>query len=314
MSLTLAYTAVGLVMLFLGGETLIRGASTLASRFGVSRLAIGLTVVAFGTSTPELVVSVDAAISGANDIALGNVVGSNIANITLILGLAALLRPMAVEAKIVRVDAPIMIFVSLVLIAVLADGGISRLDGSLLVLGLLAYTAFTFWEAKRESRAVREEFAAAAPPAPTSALLGNTLVVAGIILLVGGGHLLVTAAIDLAALLGISQATIGLTIVAVGTSLPELATSVIAAVRGRGDIAIGNVIGSNIFNILGIVGVTVLIRPLELGEITWLDLGIMMGLACVVTMFIYTRLHLARVEGAILFLAFIFYTLWLTYA
>lgn len=314
MSLTLAYTAVGLVMLFLGGETLIRGASTLASRFGVSRLAIGLTVVAFGTSTPELVVSVDAAISGANDIALGNVVGSNIANITLILGLAALLRPMAVEAKIVRVDAPIMIFVSLVLIAVLADGGISRLDGSLLVLGLLAYTAFTFWEAKRESRAVREEFAAAAPPAPTSALLGNTLVVAGIILLVGGGHLLVTAAIDLAALLGISQATIGLTIVAVGTSLPELATSVIAAVRGRGDIAIGNVIGSNIFNILGIVGVTALIRPLELGEITWLDLGIMMGLACVVTMFIYTRLHLARVEGAILFLAFIFYTLWLTYA
>ncbi len=314
MSLTLAYTAVGLVMLFLGGETLIRGASTLASRFGVSRLAIGLTVVAFGTSTPELVVSVDAAISGANDIALGNVVGSNIANITLILGLAALLRPMAVEAKIVRVDAPIMIFVSLVLIAVLADGGISRLDGSLLVLGLLAYTAFTFWEAKRESRAVREEFAAAAPPAPTSALLGNTLVVAGIILLVGGGHLLVTAAIDLAALLGISQATIGLTIVAVGTSLPELATSVIAAVRGRGDIAIGNVIGSNIFNILGIVGVTALIRPLKLGEITWLDLGIMMGLACVVTMFIYTRLHLARVEGAILFLAFIFYTLWLTYA
>ncbi len=313
MSLTLVYTALGLGLLFLGGDTLIRGATTLASRFGVSPLAIGLTVVAFGTSTPELVVSVDAAIAGANDIALGNVVGSNIANISLILGLAALLRPTAVEAKIVFVDAPIMILVSLALIVVLLDGGISKLDGGLLLLGLVAYTAYTFFEAKRESEEIRDEFASAAPPAPANALLGGALVIAGLLMLGGGGHLLVISAVDLAVLLGISQATIGLTIVAVGTSLPELATSVIAAARGRGDIAIGNVIGSNIFNILGILGVTALIQPLTLGGITRIDLGIMVGLACIVTGLIYTRLALVRSEGALLVLGFILYTVWLTH-
>ncbi len=312
MSLTLVYTAAGLGLLFLGGDTLIRGATTLATRFGVSPLAIGLTVVAFGTSTPELIVSVDAAIAGANDIALGNIVGSNIANISLILGMTALLRPTAVEAKIVFVDAPIMILVSLALIVVLVDGGISRVDGGLLLLGLVAYTAYTFFQAKRESEEVREEFASAAPPAPANALLGGVLVIAGLLMLGGGGHLLVISALDLAVLLGISQATIGLTIVAVGTSLPELATSVIAALRGRGDIAIGNVIGSNIFNILGILGVTALIRPLSLGEITWIDLWTMIGLACVVTGLIYTRLELVRSEGALLLLGFILYTVWLT--
>ncbi len=311
MALTLVFTAAGLALLFLGGDALIRGATTLASRFGVSRLAIGLTVVAFGTSTPELIVSVDAALAGANDIALGNVVGSNIANISLILGLAALLRPAAVEAKIVFVDAPIMILVSGALMLVLLDGGISRLDGGFLLLGLVAYTAYTFYEARGESQEVQDEFATAAPPAPANALLGAALVIGGLLMLAGGGHLLVDAAVDLAVQLGFSQAVIGLTIVAVGTSLPELATSVIAAARGRGDIAIGNVIGSNIFNILGILGVTALIQPLTLGGITWIDLGIMIGLACVVTGLIYTRMALVRSEGALLVLGFILYSIWL---
>jgi cation:H+ antiporter len=297
-------------MLYIGGESLVRGASTLASRLGVSSLAIGLTVVAFGTSAPELVVSLDAALSGANDISVGNVVGSNIANVALILGLAALLRPSVVQAKIVRIDAPIMIAASFALLAVLGNGRASRIEGSCLVLGLAAYTVFTFWEARGESPPVREEIASAAPQRPISASLGGFLVLVGFLLLVGGGHLLVTAAVDMATALGISQAAIGLTIVAIGTSLPEFATSVIASMRGQGDIAIGNVVGSNIFNILGILGLTAVVHPLELGAITWLDLGTMAGLACVVTILISTRLRLGRIEGGLLLVTFIIYLSW----
>ena len=172
--MTIILALVGLALLYFGGEWLIRGASALAIRLGVSSLAIGLTVVAFGTSAPELVVSVDAALSGANDVAVGNVVGSNIANIALILGLAALLRPAKVEAKILRVDAPIMILVSFALLAVMADGRASRLEGCLLLVGLIAYTGFTFWEAGRESERVREEFASAAP-APRAQRFGERL-------------------------------------------------------------------------------------------------------------------------------------------
>lgn len=298
-------------MLFLGGESLIRGASGLASRLGVSSLAIGLTVVAFGTSTPELVVSLDAALSGANDISVGNVVGSNIANVALILGLGALVRPCLVDAKIVRIDAPIMIAVSFALGAILVNGRASRTEGSLLLLALAAYCVFTFWEAKRESKPIREQIASAAPQrlwgAPTSAVL----VLLGLALLIGGGHLLVTSAVDLATSLGVSQATIGLTVVAVGTSLPEFATTVIASMRGHGDIAVGNVVGSNIFNILGIVGITALVHPLEMGGITWLDLGTMLGLATLTTALVATRRRLGRVEGALLLVLFVFYTGWL---
>jgi cation:H+ antiporter len=298
-------------MLYFGGELLIRGASTLASRLGVSSLAIGLTVVAFGTSAPELVVSVDAALSGANDISLANVVGSNIANVTLILGLAAFFRPCAVHAKIVRIDAPIMIAASLALAFVFANGRVSRVEGSLLLLALTVYTAFTFWGVRRESEPIREELASAAPQQPHSAALGGALVVVGLALLVGGGHLLVVSAVDLATSLEVGQAAIGLTIVAVGTSLPEFATTVIASLRGQGDIAIGNVVGSNIFNILGILGLTALIQPLEMGSLTWLDLGTVVGLACLVTVFISTRHRLARVEGAVLLAIFGAYTSWL---
>lgn len=311
MAWTVLQATAGLAMLYIGGESLVRGASALAVRIGISSLAIGLTVVAFGTSAPELVVSLDAAFTGANDISVGNVVGSNVANIALILGVASLIRPATVQAKIVRIDAPIMVLVSLGLVGALANGNASQVEGAVLVLGLVAYTVFTFREAQRESAVVREEFASAAPASPTEASVGGLLVVAGLALLVGGGHLLVNAAVGLATALGISQAAIGLTIVAVGTSLPEFATSVIASVRGQGDIAVGNIVGSNIFNILGILGVTAVLRPLYLGGITWFDLGAMVGLACALTLILFARLRLGRVEGAILLVAFITYTSWL---
>lgn len=311
MLITIVQATGGLALLYLGGDRLIRGASALASHFGISPLAIGLTVVAFGTSAPELVVSVDAAISGANDIAVGNIVGSNIANIALILGLAALLRPMRVEAKIIRIDSPIMILVSIALAVVLINGQASRIEGLLLLFGLAAYTAFTFWEARREAEQVQNEFTSAMPEVRSSVLVSGLLVLFGLALLVGGGHLLVTAAVDLATLLGISQAVIGLTIVAVGTSLPEFTTSIIATVRGQGDIAIGNVVGSNIFNILGILGLTAVIHPLEMGAIRWLDLGVMIFLACIVTVLLSTRLRLERIEGAFLVASFFLYANWL---
>ncbi len=314
MTVTIIQAAAGLALLFFGGEALVRGATALARRMGISPLAIGLTVVAFGTSAPELVVSISAVLSGADDISVGNVVGSNIANIALILGLAAVLRPVAVEAKVVRLDAPLVVLVSLVLLGVFARGHASRIEGFLLLLGLVAYLTFTFWEARRESEQVREEFAAATPGVSKSAALSVLLVVAGFGMLVVGGSFLVTAAVALATSLGISQAVIGLTIVAVGTSLPELATTVIASLRRQGDIAVGNVIGSNLFNILGILGTTALIHPLERGGVTWTDLGIMVALACVLMALLYIRRGLGRVEGCLLLASFTMYTTWLVAA
>lgn len=311
MTQTLVETLAGLVLLYVGGEALVRGASVVAIRLGVSPLVIGLTVVAFGTSAPELVVSLDAALAGANDISVGNIVGSNIANISLILGLTAMLRPSEVEAKIVRIHAPIMIASSLLLVAVLANGRASRFEGALLVVGLCVYTTFTFWEARRESPPVREEIAAAAPQRPLPGALGSALLLAGLVGVVAGGHVLVTAAVRLASGLGVSQATIGLTLVAVGTSLPELATSLVASLRRQGDIAIGNLVGSNIFNILGILGATAVVHPLGLGAITWIDLGAMVALACALGALIATRARVGRRTGAVLLLLFALYTGWL---
>lgn len=300
----------GLALLYFGGEWLVRGASALATRLGVTPLAIGLTVVAFGTSTPELVVSLNAALSGANDISVGNVVGSNIANLGLILGLASLVRPAVVEAKIVRIDAPIMTGVSLLLIAALWNGTASRLEGLLLFALLLAYGVYTFWEATRESVAGDAQSDASPPQAGTTESMPISLlfVVLGVGALVAGGHFLVTAAVAIASAYGVSQAVIGLTVVAVGTSLPEFTTAVIASIRGKGDIAIGGVIGSNIFNVLGILGLTAVVKPLERGEIAWLDLGTMLALAVLVSILIATRMRLERFEGAILLAVYVLYT------
>ncbi len=312
MLITVAQALAGLALLYLGGELLVRGAAALAARIGITPLAIGLTVVALGTSLPELVVSVDAALAGANDISIGNVVGSNIANIALILGVAALLRPVVVEAKVVRIDAPLMVLASLALVGVLMrHQDVSRAEGSFLVVCLSLYVGLTLRSARREPREIREEFASAAPEVRAGAWVSGFLVLAGLALLVFGGHFLVTSAVQLATALGISQSAIGLTVVAVGTSLPELSTSVIASFRGQGDIAVGNVVGSNIFNILGILGTTAVIRPLQLGGITWIDLGAMVALATVLMLLLLVRPRLGRVVGALSLASYVVYTVWL---
>lgn len=303
--------AAGLFLLFAGGEVLVRGASSLAARLRVSPLVIGLTVVAFGTSAPELAVSLEATLSGAQDIALGNVLGSNIANIGLILGITALLRPARVEARLVRIDAPLMVGASLLLLVLLADGLISRPEGIVLLVGLVGWIGFTGVAAGRESEAVRAEFAEGAPRSLSGVVMAVLYVVTGLGALVLGGRLLIDAAVSIAASAGVSQAVIGLTVVAVGTSLPEFATSVIAGLRGRGDIAVGNIVGSNLFNVLGILGVAAIVRPLGRGDIDWMTLVMFLAIALLVFPLLYTRRRLSRPEGALLLVVYGTYVAWL---
>jgi len=312
---TFAASVAALALLAGGAELLVRGASALALRVGISALGVGLTVVAFGTSAPELVVSLSAALRDAGDIAVGNVVGSNICNIALILGLAALFKPTAVHAKVLRLDAPLMVGVSFLAVGMLGTGGVvSRIDGALLVGALVGYVAATLVQARRETLEVRKEFAEGIHPVRGRLAVSILLVVAGLAGLMAGGNLLVNSAVTLATAFGVSQAVIGLTIVAVGTSLPELATSLVAAIRGQGDIAVGNVVGSNVFNLLGILGISALARPLPQGDIAWTDLGVMVFLAIVLLPIARTGSIISRLEGLFLIAFYAAYLAWLAAA
>lgn len=297
----------GVVLLYGGAEGLVRGSSAVAARLGLTALVIGLTVVAFGTSMPEMVVSVQAALADRAPIAAGNVVGSNIGNIALILAICALIRPLGVHAQIVKIDLPLMILASLVLWIMLLDDALGRVEGTFLVLGLLSYLVMSLRLAKRETAAVHEEFAAAVPKAPTNLVLDILLIIGGLALLVMGARMLVTGGTALAQGLGISDAVIGLTVVAIGTSLPELATSVIAALKGEGDIAIGNVVGSNIFNILGILGTASLVAPLRGTEMSALDLGVMIAAAVLLLPLARTGFRINRLEGGLMLVGYLLY-------
>jgi cation:H+ antiporter len=294
----------GIALLYGGAEGLVRGSSALALRLGLTPLVVGLTVVAFGTSMPELIVSVDATLAGRGSIALGNVVGSNIGNVALILGISALIAPLAVRARIIRLDLPILLAASLLMVVLVADGAVGRGEAGLLLAALLAYTGFTLRSARRESAAVAAEFAAGVPRVGRHAAVDAALLLGGLALLVAGARLLVIGAVAVAEDAGMSEAVIGLTIVAIGTSLPELATSAVAAWRGEGDLAIGNVLGSNIFNILGILGVAGMVRPIAGEGIGAVDLGVMLALALLLLPMMWTGRRVSRGEGAVLLLAY----------
>lgn len=307
-------SGLGLLLLYLGAEALVRGGAALGFRFGLSPLAVGLTIVAFGTSAPEVAVSVNATLAGKPDLSIGNVVGSNIVNIGLILGLSALVRPISIHVKIIRVDIPIMIAVSLALVLLLCNGILSRLDGAILFLGIICFTTLNVVVARRARPQAQEEFEAGLPSAPQGILFDVFLVVIGLLMLTFGGQFLVDSAVDIARLAGLSEAVIGLTIVAVGTSLPELATSILAAARRMGDISLGNLVGSNIFNILGILGVSSLLAPLPLGNVTWFDVGIMLLFSVAVLPLARTGFTLNRWEGIIFICGYIAYVWWLVSA
>lgn len=301
MLLSLVYVIVGLALLPLGAEGVVRGSTGLALRIGVTPLAIGLTVVAFGTGSPELVVGIEAARTGNSGIMLGNVVGSNIGNIALVLGVAALVKPMTVRYELVRREMPLMIAVSLLLVAMLLDGGLGRLDGLLLVLGAIVYTVTSYIRARRaDNRPVADEFEDAIDRPVKRPLVEAALLLAGLAGLLGGANLLLRGAVDIAGTLGVSQTVIGLTVVAIGTSLPELATSVTSSVRGEADVAFGNVIGSNVFNILAVLGVAALIRPFQMEGLRTLDLAVMVGVSAAMLPLMWRGWVLDRWEGALL--------------
>jgi cation:H+ antiporter len=301
---------IGLVFLVTGAEFLVRGGASLALRLNIKPLVVGLTVVAFGTSAPEMAVSVKAAVMGQGDVAVGNIVGSNIFNIAFILGLSALICPLAIHAKLIRYDIPLMIGVTIVAIVMLWDKSISRWEGILLFAGLLIYTYLTFKLSARDESAVQAEAAAEIPRLNGSIGADIAMVLGGLAGLVLGADWFVQGAIAVARYAGLSEAVIGLTIVAAGTSLPELATTVVAAVRRHADIAIGNVVGSNIFNILSILGITAIVKPFSMQNILVSDIFIMLFFAVLLLPLAATGLILKRWEGGVLFAGYILYVIY----
>ena len=297
-----AYLLAGLVGLFFGGEALVRGSVGIARRMAIPPLLIGLTVVGFGTSTPELLVSVDAAWRGVPDIALGNIVGSNIANILLIIGLSALVWPIKVMGATLRRDTAVMMAAALVLVPIFAMAQMGRPVGLVLVAGLVAYLV---WAYRQPGEMEAEEVSV---PAPASALVSTLWVIGGLVALMVGARFLVDGAVSIARGYGISEAFIGLTIVAVGTSLPELATSLIAALRRQSEIAIGNIVGSNIFNVLGILGVTALITPIPVASrFLTFDLPVMIAVSLVLTALLLTRPVIGRGIGVAMLVGYVAY-------
>lgn len=301
----------GLLGLIVGGEFLVRGAVSVAERAGLSPMVIGLTLVGFGTSAPELVTSIQASFAGSPGIAVGNVVGSNIGNILLILGLAAVLRPILIDRKALVRDGSVMFGASLILLAVALTGEIWRGAGVMLFAMLVLYLVITLvMERKRETPAgaVYVAESEALPPATLSLAAALGLTIGGLIVTIFAARALVFGAVGLAQIAGMSETVIGLTIVAIGTSMPELVTAIIAVRKGQGDVAFGNVLGSNIFNILGILGVTAMLRPLAIPpEILRLDIWVMLGATALMLVFAATGWRVSRREGALFLVAYALY-------
>jgi cation:H+ antiporter len=310
----------GLVLLTIGGELLVRGAVGVAAVFRISPLVIGLTVVAFGTSSPELAVSITSAWQGEGDMAVGNVVGSNICNTLLILGMSALIAPLIVSSQLIRFDVPLMVLISFVFYFMGLDGGIGRLDGLALTGALAAYVGWSIWKSRSEPTEVQAEFAQEfqVTPGGTIPLLRQIAYLAmGLTLLSLGSYWLVESATTIAVAWGVSELLIGLTIVSVGTSLPEIATSLMAAWRGERDIAVGNVVGSNIFNILAVLGISSLVAPSAIRvplEAMQFDIPVMLAVSVACLPIFFTGHRIARWEGGLFFGYYIAYLAYLILA
>ncbi len=305
--MTIVLLVAGLVLLVGGAELLVRGASHLAVVVGISPLVVGLTVVAFGTGAPELAVGVSAAAGGSTELALGNVVGSNLVNTLAILGVAALVTPLIVQQKLVRREVLLVIVATVVVWLLVLDGGLSRGEGAGLLLAAVAYTTWAVLVGRRESPEVTAEYEAefATDPSARHWSVDLGLIAVGLVLLVLGSTWLVDGAVAIAETLGLSELVIGLTIVAIGTSLPEAATSVVAGLKGERDIAVGNIIGSNLFNLLAVLGASALVSPVGVpapGRSADLDLPVLIGAAVLCLAVFFTGWVIERWEGA-LFLA-----------
>jgi cation:H+ antiporter len=310
---------VGLTILTVGAEILIRNASRLAVNVGISPLVVGLTVVAFGTSMPELVVSLHAGLTGKPEIALGNVMGSNIFNVLFILGVSAVIVPLVVSQQLIRIDVPVMVFVSVLAWAMSLDGGIGRVDGLVLTSGIIFYTIWTVVESRREKKnkdvdaQYEAEYGVKEKSSSWGLLLNVVMLGVGLGLLILGTRFFVEAAVGIAKSWGVSELIIGLTIVAVGTSLPEVAASIVAAIKGERDIAVGNVVGSNIFNILSVLGLTGVCAsniPVS-NEVIWFDLPVMVGVAIACMPIFFTGQIVTRWNGVLFLGYYVAYTIFL---
>lgn len=307
----------GLLIMTGGAELLVRGAVDLANRVGISSLVIGLTVVAFGTSAPELAVSVKAGLSGQGEIALGNVLGSNVFNVLFILGLSAVIVPLRAGHQLIRLDVPVMIGLSVLVWGLAADGTISRMEGVGLCAGLVVYLTVLIVNGRKEQRVEAAVFegggSTGVRPARKSLLLSMVLVGVGLVLLVFGARWLVDGAVELVRALGVSDMLIGVTIVAAGTSMPEVVTSIMASVRGQRDIAIGNVVGSNIFNLLGVMGATGWLAPAGIPiseEVFWFDFPVMIGAAIACLPIFMTHGTISRQEGLLFGFYYVIYVVY----
>lgn len=309
------YLLLGFVLLVAGGELLVKGAVKLAEKFKISPLLIGLTLVGFGTSTPELVTSLQAAFAGSPGIAIGNVVGSNIANILFILGAAAVIAPIAVARETFKRDGVVLVAATLLCLGAIMFGQLTRWMGALFVLGLASYIWFAFQQERTSNAAgakATDTTTADSKPTAGAIALDLVFVAGGLALTMLGARFLVSGAIDLARMFAISETIIGLTIVAVGTSLPELITSVMASLRKQGDIAFGNIVGSNIYNIFGILGVTAIVKPIPVpAEIMRLDIWVMIAATALLAFAAMSRWRIGRVEGAIMLAGYAAYVIWL---
>ena len=310
MRFQLVLLAVGLIVLAAGAESLIRGAARVARSLGVSPFIVGFTVIGFGTSAPELVVSLSAALAGSSEIALGNVVGSNIANIGFVLGAAAMVAPLAVRMRLLKVEVPLVIGASLLLWWLCRGGHLGRIEGAILLMGFTGLVAYMYRSARSEPTNVKEELGLAVAD-KMRVWLAVLLVVVGLGALIAGAHLMVNAAVELARARGVSEWTIGLTVVAVGTSLPELAAAIAGALRGEADIVLGNVAGSNLFNILLILGATAVIQPLGVPATALsVEVPVMTGFAVLMLLVVATGLRVHRWEGALLLGAYAGFVTW----
>ncbi|WPP51920.1 calcium/sodium antiporter [Catalinimonas niigatensis] len=296
-----------LTLLYFGASWLVNGASSLAMKLGITPLVVGLTVVAFGTSTPELIVSIQAALQGNGGIAVGNVVGSNIFNIGVILGLSALCYPIVVKAEILRIDVPVMLITAVAFTLLFINHTISRLEGIILLSSSIVYTIYIIRQSRKESNAeVNKEFEEGVPKIRTW-WMDSLFMIIGLATLIFGSNLLVDNAVSLAKLFQVSDAVIGLTIIAAGTSMPELATSVVAALKKQSDIALGNVVGSNIYNILAILGTSSIITPIYSPDIDLTDSLVMVGISVLLIPLVKSGFVLKRWEGAVLLMGYAFY-------
>lgn len=316
LALDLAFVLLGMALLYAGGELLVDGATALARRFGVSSLVVGLTVVAFGTSSPEMAATLVAAVRGVPEVAVGNVLGSNVANLGLILGAAALFHALQAQLKFILREVPFMILCCAAMLPLALDGAYGRIDAVVLLAALALYLGVLVWEARRgdvPATAMAEydqEYGEAVDLRPLSRSLLE--VGAGVVLLAGGAHVLVEGAVGIAHLAGVPDRVVGISLVAVGTSLPELAACVVAALKKEADIVLGNLVGSNVFNVLAILGVTALVHPLEVSASgIRADYLVMLAFALALLPILGLRKRVSRPEGAVLLLAYAAYIVWL---